>query len=682
MKKLLFIAYLIPCFNLQAQFINRKDVDVQSLIDELISYQDEDANYEELYENYLDLLNHPLDINNATTEQLRNLYILNELQVNSLIKYRVENGALLSEYELQSIPNLDLRSIEKILPFIIVRNPEEQLNSKLLKRIRYNPNNYLVVRSELGLETRAGFKEDDSLRRFLGHPQKYYLRYRNSIANDFSFGITAEQDAGEAFEWIPHKKQFGFDYLSFHAQIQNKGKIKNLIVGDYQLQSGQGLVLGGAFGTGKGGETINSIRRSNILAVPFTSALENFGLRGLTLTYQVKPTIQLTPFISIINRDANVSNESLENNIVSSLQSTGFHRNINELIDRKVLNEKRIGFTSQYIKGALQTGIIYQYINFNKVLSPAENLYNQFAFRGKENQTASAFVNYSFYNFAFFGELAYQNPATIAFVAGTLGSLSPYFDIAILVRNYPRNFYTFSANAFSEASQPKNERGLYWGLKYKIHKHWQTSAYIDLFEFPWLQLRNYSPSHGYEWLFRLQYQPTKTINYSLQLREESKQRNLTIENPLYLTSQGKKRNLFINVDYTVAPKLTMRSRIQYTQYEFNQNATQGMAIIQDLTYDFGKLKISGRYALFNTDDFDNRQYAIEKDMWLAYSFQPYAGEGVRRYILLQYDFNKKLSFWFRYAHIRINGVESMGSGLDAIEGNVRTDVKCQVRVKF
>lgn len=682
MKRVLHILFLTQCFNLSAQSNNKKEIDVQRLIDELISYQDEDVNYEELYENYLDLLNHPIDINNATAEQLRNLYILNELQVNSLIQYRAENGALLSEYELQSIPNYDLQSIEKLLPFIIVRNPEEQLNSKLLKRIRYNPNNYLVVRSEIGLETRAGFKEDDSLRRFLGHPQKYYLRYRNSIANDFSFGITAEQDVGEAFEWIPHKKQFGFDYLSFHAQIQNKGKIKNLILGDYQLQSGQGLVLGGAFGTGKGGETINSIRRSNILAVPFTSALENFGLRGLTFTYQVKPTIQLTPFISIVNRDANISNDSLENNIVTSLQNTGFHRNINELIDRKVLNEKRIGFTSQYVKGALQIGIIYQYIHFSKVLSPTENLYNQFAFRGKLNQTTAAFVNYSLYNFAFFGELAYQNPNTIAFVGGTLGSLSPFFDIAILIRNYPRSFHTFSANAFSEASQPKNERGLYWGLKYKINKHWQTSAYIDLFEFPWLQFRNYSPSQGYECLFRLQYQPTKTINYSLQLREESKQRNLSTENPFYLTAQGKKRNLLINTDYSVAPKLTMRSRIQWSQYELNKNTTQGMAIIQDLTYDFGKLKISGRYALFNTDDFDNRQYATEKDMWLAYSFQPYAGEGLRRYVLLQYDINEKLSFWLRYVHIRINDVESLSSGLDAIEGNERNDVKCQLRVKF
>lgn len=682
MKYTLFIFCLILAYNLSAQSISKKEIDVQRLIDELISYQDDDVNYEELYENYLDLLNHPLELNNASAEQLRNLFILNEIQVNSFLKYREENGALLSEYELQSIPNFDLQIIEKILPFISVKNPEEQLNNKLLKRIRYNTNNYLVLRSEKGLEMREGFKEDDSLRKFLGHPQKYYLRYRNSIANDFSVGITAEQDAGEAFEWIPNKRQFGFDYLSFHAQIQNKGKIKNLILGDYQLQSGQGLVLGGAFGTGKGGETINSLRRSNILAIPFTSALENFYLRGVTFTYQLTPTVQLTPFASFTNRDANISNDSIEANLVTSLLGTGYHRNINELTNRKTLNEKRMGFTSQYVKGSLQAGIIYQYIQFNKALAPAENLYNQFAFRGSLHQSTSAFINYSYYNFAFFSELAFQHPTTIAFVAGALGSLSPLFDIALLVRNYPRNFHTFSANAFSEASQPANERGVYWGFKYKLHKYWQMAAYIDLFEFPWLRFRNYSPSNGYEWLVRLNYQPAKTLTYSLQIREESKQRNLSAENPFYLTAQGRKRNFFLHADYTVTPKLSMRSRIQASQFMFNKNITMGMALIQDLIYDFGKLKISGRYAIFDTDDYDNRQYVVEKDMWLAYSFLPYSGEGLRKYVLLQYDINKKLSLWLRYAYIRINDVESLGSGLDEIKGNERNDIKCQVRIKF
>lgn len=682
MKRLFPIIFLILCHQLNGQNTNQKEIDIQNIIDNLIGYQDEDLNYEELYESYLDLLNQPLDLNTASIEQLSNLYILNEKQITSLLNYRMEQGMLLSEYELQSIPNFDLQTIQKLLPFIIVKGDEDKINGKLFHRIYSNPNNYLIMRAEQTLETKRGFIEEDSMRKFLGLQQKYFIRYRNSIANDFSIGLTAEQDAGEKFLWEPANKNVAFDYLSFHIQLQNKGRLKNMILGDYQLQSGQGLVLGGAFGTGKGGETINSIRRSNILAVPFTSAMENQYLRGLVLSYQINTRIMVTPFISITNRDSNLILDSLENSFVTSVSGTGLHRNINEMSDRKSLNEKRLGFISQYAKNRLQTGIIYQYLNFDKEIIPVDNLYNQFSFSGRENHTTSAYVNYSIYNFALFGELAYQPARTFAFVTGLLGSLSSNFDIAILLRNYPRNYNSFSSNAFSESSQPKNERGLYWGLKYKLHKYWLSTAYFDLFEFPWLQFRNYSPSHGYEWLFRLQFLPTKTMAYTLQLREESKQRNISTENPFYLTSQGIKRNLFLNAAYSASSKLTMHSRVQVSHYKFNQASTQGLAIIQDLTYDFGKLKLSGRYALFATDDYDNRQYTSEKDMWLSYSFQPYAGEGVRRYVLIQYDLSKQLSFWIRYAHLRINDVEQLGSGLDTIESNKRNDIKFQVRIKF
>ncbi|MFI5135500.1 MAG: hypothetical protein ACHQD9_06580, partial [Chitinophagales bacterium] len=40
--------------------------------------------------------------------------------------------------------------------------------------------------------------------------------------------------------------------LRRYLQVQNKGKIKNLIIGDFQNQFGQGLTLGGAFAMGKG----------------------------------------------------------------------------------------------------------------------------------------------------------------------------------------------------------------------------------------------------------------------------------------------------------------------------------------------------------------------------------------------------------------------------------------------
>ena len=104
-------------------------------------------------------------------------------------------------------------------------------------------------------------------------------------------GFTAEKDPGEKIQWSPSTRYYGADYFSYHLQLQNKGKLKNLILGDYQTQFGQGLMLGGVLGMGKGGETITTIRRSNIGLLPYTSAYEGGAMRGIGFT--VKATEHL-----------------------------------------------------------------------------------------------------------------------------------------------------------------------------------------------------------------------------------------------------------------------------------------------------------------------------------------------------------------------------------------------------
>jgi hypothetical protein len=107
-----------------------------------------------------------------------------------------------------------------------------------------------------------------------------------------------------------------------------------------------------------------------------------------------------------------------------------------------------------------------------------------------------------------------------------------------------------------------------------------------------------------------------------------------------------------------------------------------MAVLQDALFNLGKLGIALRYALFDTEDYDNRQYAYENDAWLAYSFPVYDGRGTRNYVLLDYPITPKLTVWVRYAHTRYLDREEIGSGQDAIPGNQRNDVKFQLRFKL
>jgi len=674
---------LLTALTVTAQEYPKKEVDLEILADQLFGFQDLDLNYQELYENIALLLSNRINLNKANAEELRFLNLLSEYQVQNLLQYRQENGALLSVYELQAVPGFDLPIITKIIPFVIVDDATAE--GSLWKRIREEENNYLIVRYDKTFETKSGFKESSSDQtRFRGDENEMYVRFRTSRPGDFSLGFTLEKDAGEEISWNNDQRQYGFDFYSFHAQVQNKGKLKNLIVGDYQTQFAQGLLLGGSFGYGKGSETVTTIRRSNLGFLPYTSVNEVGYKRGAAVTYQLHPQVFLSSFYSNTWRDASVNSDTLEEVSVSSFQATGLHRNESELINRQQIQEQNYGAVLNFRKNSRDAGIIFNAIDFSLPIDRNPRPYNQFTFSGQHVNNIGAFFNYTLYNITFFSEAAKTISEGYGLTAGMLGSITTKLDIALHVRHYQRNFQSLYSNAFAESSQSQNESGIYWGWKYSWNRKFSASGYADLFSFPWLRYRSYTPSEGYEWLLRFNYQPSKNVLIYLQAREESKVRNVSDEQPgnQYLTAEGIKRSYWINCDYGLTQKLKLKTRAQFSAFEIDGVFTRGMALIQDISMDFGRLTITGRYALFDTDDYDNRQYVYERDVWLAYALPAYSGVGVRNYVLAEYTVNKHLSFWIRYARTRYTDRNEIGSGADAIEGDTKNDIRIQMRVKF
>lgn len=665
-----------------AQEYPKKEVDLEILADQLFGFQDLDLNYQELYENIALILSNPINLNKATAEQLRFLNLLSEYHVQNLLKYREEYGDMLSVYELQAVPGFDLPTINKIIPFVTVDNATTQ--GSLWKRIRKEENNYLIIRYDRTLESKAGFSESASDEtRFRGNENEMYVRFRTSRPGDFSVGFTIEKDAGEEISWNTSQHQYGLDFNSFHAQLQNKGKLKNMIIGDYQTQFGQGLLLGGSFGYGKGSETVMTIRRSNLGFLPYTSVNEAGYKRGAAITYGLNSSFSLSSFYSFAWRDATLVLDDSDAAFVSSFQTTGLHRNENEIANRQQIQEQNYGAVLNFQKKSIDAGIIINAIHFNTPVNRSPQPYNQFTFAGHNANNVGIFLNYTLQNITLFSEAAKTLNEGYGLTAGILGSITTKLDIALHIRHYQRNFYSLYSNAFAESSLPQNESGIYWGWKYTWNRKFSASGYADLFKFPWLRYRSYSPSDGHEWLLRFTYQPSKNVTIYAQAREESKTRNISTEqNNLYHTAAGTKRNYWINCDYGLTQTIKFKTRAQFSTFENGGISSNGMALIQDISIDVGRLTLTGRYALFDTDDYDNRQYVYERDVWLAYSLPAYSGVGIRNYLLAEYTLSKQLSFWIRVAHTRYSDREEIGSGADTIEGDTKNDIRVQARIKF
>lgn len=677
MRKFLLLISLIY-FNSSGQDYPRGEIDPSKIADELVNFQDEDLNYEDAYEKYLQLYASPVNLNKATADELRSTGILNEIQVLHLLQHITKVGKLISMYELQSIAGFDIQTIHRLAPFVIVSSPDSEFDRKFFRKIFARDYNYFVARIERTLEESVGYRRKE-YNGFEGSPDKVYMRIRSSRANDFSFGVTTEKDAGEKTDWNPASRRYGFDFLSSHFQVMNKKRLTNLVIGDYQFQFGQGLILGNGFGLGKGSEAITGIRKVNLGFSPYTSATESGYLRGAGATLKLSRHFYLSPFYSNTLRDATINQND---STVSSFISSGLHRNFSEQLKRKNVREKMYGGVLNFRRKNSDAGLIFQAIGFDTPLAKFPSPYNQFAFRGKANINGGLFLNYTYQNANFFSEAARSSSGGMGIVAGALISISAAWDFSILFRKYDVDFHTFYANALSENSTPQNETAFFWGVKYRINKKYSFSGYLDIFRFPWLRFRSYSPSTGNEFLFRFNYQPSRKNLVFVQFRQETKDRNLREGDVTYKTSEGTKRNLTINFEYEIFPSLKLRTRGQFSEFEFIGKKTQGMTIFQDMVWSTGKLKFSGRHAIFDTDDFDNRQYAYEKDVWLAFAFPAYYGKGIRNYLIAEYKAGKNVSIALRYSRTYYRDRDEIGSGLNKIEGNKRNDVKLQTVFRF
>ena len=696
---LLVLLLLLTLPTRAQQYARPTTIDLDRLVQELFAeiQSDQPAPYEDLYATLLQYYQTPLDLNAAGREELRGLLLLSEVQISSLLDHRQQFGSLLSLYELQSIDGFDLRTIYRVAPFVTVADPGPNgARGPLWQRVIKEDNNALFLRYERVVQARRGYAAPDTLSggrpssRYLGSPDKLLLRYRVSHAKDFSLGITAEKDAGEPLAWQPGQRRYGADFLSAHVVVQERGRLKTLALGDYQLQFGQGLLLSSGLQVGKGGETITTLRRSSLGVRPYSSVLESTFFRGAAATVALTPTVRATAFGSHKYVDANrqLATDTLDtfSEFSSGVLLTGLHRTPTELANRQSLGETIGGGNLAYTSRSshFAAGLTAVGTHYDRALLKRPEPYNAYEFRGQNNLAVGAHYSYVVRNVLLFGETARSRGGGLGTVNGLLASLAANVDASVLYRHYGRDFHTFYGNAFGENSRTINETGLYLGLKVRPATGWELSAYYDQFRFPWLRYQVGAPSRGHDWLLRLAYAPTKTSLLYAQLRTRLKEYDADGTRPVPMPVPTTRQSLLLFYDTAPLPSLSLRTRVQGTRYrEAAGPRRTGYVLAQDATVALGhRLRLSARYALFDTDDYDTRQYVFEQDVLYAFSVPALYGRGTRTYLLAQIQATRHLTLWLRYADTHYRHQTTIGSGLDEIQGNVRDEVKAQARYRF
>ncbi len=687
-----FLIILLWTNNLTGQQLpEEKRLNLEDLIEEIARNSDLDIDYTLLYEDLLYLEENPVNINTATQEDLQRLRFLTEFQARSLVAYIQQHGPILSLFELQLIEGLDPETIRMLIPFIMIEQAKPAEQEPLLRSINKGKHQ-LIIRGDRILEEKKGYAsisdsayEANPNSRYLGSPLKAVLRYRYHYKDRVYWGITAEKDAGEEFFTGSNKQ--GFDFYSGHLLVNDIGKIKTIALGDYHLRFGQGLTLWSGISYGKTPYVL-SIKKKQYGITKYSSTEENRFLRGAGTTISLK-NLDISAFYSRKKIDANIQyldtlHDEIEN--VTSFQVTGYHSIPSEVDDEDAINESIAGGNLSYGRGNFHVGLTLVNYQFGEKLMPDERPYNRFDFRGNSNTNIGFDYQAGWNRVNLFGEISHSLGHGIAYLNGLLLNLHSLISISLLYRDYQRDYYPFYSQAISENSTNKNERGVYLGTEIRPLKHLKISAYYDAFWFPWLKYNVDAPSRGMDYMVRFDYTPSETLEIYCSLKEESKPRNRSVDVPSLNEIVDTRLTKFrFQLGYWVSPTLQLRSRIELTQFLFDDDPLDyGYMVFQDILFrpkDL-PLSVSFRYAMFDTDSWDTRIYAYEHDLLYAFSIPALHQSGMRTYLLVKYSPLNYMDLWIRLAQTYYSHVQSIGTGLNEISGKTKTEVKVQMQLKF
>ena len=568
------------------------------------------SSWEEQYENLSELAEHPFNINMVTKEELEQLPFLSDKMVENILYYVYKYGPLVSLNELWGVEGMDKQTQMFLKDFIYVGNSVEKQAFSWKNLWKYNKQE-VWMRTDIPLNEKAGYAdiplgEEDKFasRQYYGSPYYLNLRYKFQFQQKIYVSLTAEKDAGEPFFSLYNRK--GFDFYNASVQLNDFGKLHTLVLGNYKASFGYGLVMNMGFSMGKY-TSFSTLNRAGKGLSKYTSMNEANYLQGAGASWKWKNRWLLTGFVSFRNQDATVDNEC-----ITTLKTDGYHRLKKDMEKKNTVFNTLVGSNLTYDGKYFEGGFTAVYNVFNKVLNPAERLYNRYYPRGRYFYNVG--VNYKWYRgkFVFSGETAVDKQGKIA----TLNQLtySPVVNTSLIVINryYDKKYQSLYANGFGENSRIQNETGLFIGLETSLLSRIKLLCYGDFFYFPWYRyLVDKKKTIGMEGVFQASYSPLNSLDMLIKYSYKNKAKNYQDTEESKLVLPNIRQRLHYQLTYSPLSVLRWKTVVEYVRSEvWKREASNGWALGSSVKVDIPRLSLrtslSGVW--FHTQDYASQVY--------------------------------------------------------------------------
>ena len=623
---------------------------VTQAIEQVASVEDDREPEDDGQSQWLDRhLRQKLDLNGADPDMMGEMLALTALQVRHFEQYRRLRGPFIDLMELQAVPGWDAETIRRVLPYVKLAADQHIL--PVLKERLLKGEHMVMLRS--GRQWADGHGLKDSVVPSLGYsgdPVKLMMRYNYRFRNLLQWGVTVEKDPGEVL--FRSGRGGGFDFSSWHLSLRDLKFIRALVVGDYQVSLGQGLIRWQGMAFRKTSESMLVLRQGQALR-PYNGTDENRFQRGVGLQLHRRSWEGLL-FLSFDRMDANITGDSLSaaGRRVSSFQTSGYHRTLSELDDKDALLQRTVGGSLRFRGSGLRISLNGIGYGFSLPLQKAPDPHNLYAIARRRWSNFSMDYGCTVRNVHFFGEAAVDQRGSKAFLNGLMASLHPSVDVSIVHRHIDPAYRALQANAFTEGSEPANERGIYAGITIRPVPSWRINGHIDLYRFPWITYRADRPSGGYSTMWHAVYKPHKKTEVSIRWQYESKEMNQQAFGAnMYALTPGIRSGLRMQLSMHFGTDILLRARAEYSRHRLGLAREDGSLFLTDLLYKpMGKpFSVIARLAYFDTEGYGARIYAYENDVLFQHAVSTLFETGARCYVVFSRKVGRQWRVSCKYA---------------------------------
>lgn len=663
-------------FFLLAAITGAKAQTWQQVYDEVMSdaesYADEGTALDS-YELLEQLASNPIDLNKATRDDLEQMPFLSAQQVMDIEEYLYRYGPMRSLGELRMIRSLDYQQI-RLLPFFVYVTDEADTQSNTYSTPR-NVKNTLSATLRVPFYRRAGDRNG-----YLGYPLRHTLRYELTCGKQWRAGFVGAQDAGEPF--FANKNKWGYDAYSYYVQLRQMGRLENFVVGKYRITTGMGLAMGQSFQLGKLATLQSSGRSMNTLR-PHTSRSEADYLQGAAATIALLhgsgrradvAELSLTTFASYRPVDATLNADSAAQTIITS----GYHRTPTEMAKKNNTHMTTGGTHLTFQRGALRLGATTVYTHLDRPLQPLrQTLYRRHFAHGEHFFNTSIDYAYTHHRFAINGETAIDGHKHLATLNSASLRATDRLTLMLLQRFYSYRYTTLHGHSFGQGgTRVQNESGIYLGATWTPLRHLQVQGYADYAYHPWAQYQVSAAASDVELLLQTVWQQK---HWTLTARHQSRMRKKDNTDKSALTHNDDHRQR-LSVAWQNGP-WALKTQLDMTHHK-STSTESGWLLSQQAVYNKPRLSISAMAAYFDTDSYQSRIYAYERQLQHEIAFPSYYGQGVRLALMARIDLTAQLRLSARIGYTDYLDRTAIGSGLQLIPHSHATDLDMQLRWKF